>query len=581
MLRFLSSTRLTIALCLVLAAVGIAGSFLYGGNTAVEQRGVGGLFHSPLFVVPSFLLLLNVGVCVFSKLRAGAFRGIRAVTFLGLHAGLVLLAAGMIVDGRSSFIGTAYYRVGQPSASHFDWRANADRSFPFTVEVTGFEQWNHPLRLRVGIQDRDGKKIGLVEGREGSRLRVPGTSLSLVPRAFDPDRKELTFDADAGGESAAGLRAGPGGAAAPGGYRIVPVAWGDPEVAGYRVDVRFVRSGHPDATREIRVNRPASFGGITFSLTDTRIDEYGYRIVGLQMTREPGAPWFWAGSVLFGASLLANLSRRYRKRGGAAAPALLLALLSVGLVPSDARAFGRSIPEGETWSGEIRVLEPVTVEKGAVLTIRAGTVVLLSGEARGADGEPAGGIRVLGTLRVEGEPGNPVRFARLDPSKAWDELFLMEATAAIRHAVVEGARWGLHIHDGDVAIERTILRDNGGGARLKGTGARFDRCTIRDNGIGFRFWQGGPLVTASVIERNGVGLFYRDGAGGGKIRGSRIANREHDVKVGDWARGDLDLSGNSWGGGRPKLRDFRPPGAKGKVRLSPSLPRPPARAGAD
>ena len=48
MVRFLSSTKLTVALCLILAAEGAAGSILYRGNTAFEEPGPFALFQSPI-----------------------------------------------------------------------------------------------------------------------------------------------------------------------------------------------------------------------------------------------------------------------------------------------------------------------------------------------------------------------------------------------------------------------------------------------------------------------------------------------------------------------------------------------------
>jgi hypothetical protein len=243
-------------------------------------------------------------------------------------------------------------------------------------------------------------------------------------------------------------------------------------------------------------------------------------------------------------------------------------------VPS--HAFGVVIDRDAVWEGEVRVAEPVTVEKGAVLTIRPGTVVLLSGEDRDRDGCADGYLLVFGELRVEGEKGRPVRFGPLTPGKPWQEIFFKDARATIRHAVFEGAAWALHIHDGDVRVEDAVLRGNEGGARMKGSGAAFTRCVVSGNGIGLRFWDGGPTVTASAIEGNGTGLFYRDGAGGGKINGNRIANREWDVKIGEWAAGDLDLSGNYWGpwdgAGNPgRVQDYRERKEAGKIMLDRPL----------
>jgi hypothetical protein len=316
------------------------------------------------------------------------------------------------------------------------------------------------------------------------------------------------------------------------------------------------------------------------------------------MTREPGSPLFWGGALLFGLSLAGHLFLKTGGRrgnapeaetsppgsGGVAASAASAALLLLFSLPAGADAFGVVIDSDATWSGVVRVTEPVSVEKGATLRLLPGTVVLLSGEDRDGDGCEDGYVQVFGEMRVEGEPGRPVRFARLDPDRPWREIFLKDARATIRGAVIEGAAWGLHVHDGEVRVEDYVVRGNGGGARMKGVWVTMVRCEILGNGIGLRFWDGGPSVTESVIEENGSGLFYRDGAGGGKITGNSIRNREWDVKIGDWAAGDLDLSGNYWGApGNPRrparVQDYRERRDAGKVSLDRPLAERPAVAG--
>jgi hypothetical protein len=387
------------------------------------------------------------------------------------------------------------------------------------------------------------------------------------------------------------------------GYTITPVAYADPQPSDYIARVRFTPPGRPPEEQLLRINHPGSFGGISFCIVALDRDPYRNAIVGLQMTREPGAPLFWGGALLFGASLLCHLLLKgaFRRspapehkappagsaeeKGASAAMAGTAAFLLFAASPAAAHAFGVVIDNSATWSGEVRVTEPVSVEKGATLRILPGTVVLLSGEDRDGDACEDGYIQVFGELRVEGEPGRPVRFGRLQPDKAWREIFLKDARATIRGAVVEGAVWGLHVHDGEVRVEDSALRENGGGARMKGLGVTMRRCEIAGNGIGLRFWDGGPSVTASVIEGNGTGLFYRDGTGGGKITGSRIRNREWDVKIGDWAVGDLDLSGNYWGApGEPRkagrVQDYRDRRDVGTISFDRPLAEMPAGVGA-
>ncbi len=623
MIRFLSSTRLALAMCLVLAAEGVAGSLLYKGNTAFEGQGPFNLFRSPLFLVPAALLVVNILVCAGRRLAARSLgRGSRAWTFAGIHLGLVLLAAGMIADGVFGFVGTRNYYASVPSSDYFSWRTYRQESFPFTVEVTGAAVRYHPLNLQIGVRDAAGNKLGLYTVREGVSFRVKQAGVVVTPRRFDPQGKTLVYDVAAGGRSSTGLVAGPQGAPPVEGVSVVPVSWHDPEPSEFSARVRFAAPGRAPDEQVVRVNHPATFAGISFCLVGQREDKYRNAIVGLQMTREPGEPVFWGGGILFGLSLLLHwLLRRARSgvggeepvpepgsaaggRGtegvvaagnGAGGPTgrtpagmaaiALLAAAAVAIAAGPARAgSGVTIAADAAWEGEVTVAAPVTVEKGATLRIRPGTRVLLSGDDRDGDGRRDGYIQVFGRLLVEGERGRPVRFVAATPGRPWQEIFLKEAVGVIRHAQFSGAAWALHIHDGDVKVENAVFRDNGGGVRLRGTGASFSRCTFRDNGVALRFWEGGPAVVDSVIEGNGVGLFYRDGTGGGRFRGNRIGNREWNLKIGDWATGDLDASGNYWGprGGNdlPLVQDFREK-KEGRIRFNPTLAEPPAVCGAD
>lgn len=609
MIRFLSSTRLAVALCLVLAAEGIAGSLLYGGNTAFDrQESAVNIFRSPLFLVPAGLLLLNILFCAGTRLPSMSPRRLRMWTFAGIHMGLVLLAAGLFLDGLFGFVGTKYYFVGVPGSGYFNWRTGREETLPFSLEVVRAETLFHPVNLQIGVKDPEGVEVGVFTVREGVSFTAGKSGIAVTPRKFEIGTGILLLDIRADGRTASGLRARVDAPAVTGGYSVAPVAYKDPEPSDYVALVRFSPPGGQPEEREIRINRPARYGNRSFCIVAMGEDPYRNPYVGLQITREPGERFFWAGAILFGICLCAHLFAKRAGRGlsdlaegradkpdGVPVPgkkagrAMILALAGgVCLLcgPGEGQAGGRVIFGEETWEGVVRVERPVTVEKGGVLRILPGTTVLLSGEDADGDGCREGYIQAFGSLLVQGEAGNPVRFRRLDPGKAWEEVFLKDAGATIRHAVFEGGTWGLHVHGGIVAVEHTAFLRNGGGSKLKGRGASFSRCTFRDNGIGLRFWDGGPTVTSSVIEGNGTGVFYREGEGGGRITGNIIVNREWNLKIGDWARGDLDASGNYWGAKGegedvPLVRDFREKKGPGRVVLHPALPRPPEACGAE
>ena len=83
---------------------GIDGSLLYQGNTAFGKTSTYNVFRSPLFLVPASLLVLNVLFCVIPRLREMPAAKPRTWSFAGLHIGLLLLAAGLAVDGVSGFV---------------------------------------------------------------------------------------------------------------------------------------------------------------------------------------------------------------------------------------------------------------------------------------------------------------------------------------------------------------------------------------------------------------------------------------------------------------------------------------------
>lgn len=73
MVCFLESTKLTVALCILLAVGGIAGSLLYQGNTAFGKQGPFNVFRSPLFLLPTGLLVVNILFCVAKRLGSMPF----------------------------------------------------------------------------------------------------------------------------------------------------------------------------------------------------------------------------------------------------------------------------------------------------------------------------------------------------------------------------------------------------------------------------------------------------------------------------------------------------------------------------
>jgi len=114
--------------------------------------------------------------------------------------------------------------------------------------------------------------------------------------------------AEIDGRKASGLSATAETPASVKGYAISPVAYRDPEPSEYLVRVRFHAAGGAPVEKGIGVNHPATFAGISFCLVGLDTDRYGNPYAGLQMTREPGEPVFWAGALLFALTLTLGLA---------------------------------------------------------------------------------------------------------------------------------------------------------------------------------------------------------------------------------------------------------------------------------
>jgi len=109
-----------------------------------------------------------------------------------------------------------------------------------------------------------------------------------------------------------------------------------------------------------------------------------------------------------------------------------------GANPIDGSLHGDTVSGVERWLADDsphRISYGIHVHPGASLTIEPCALVLVGA---GAEVVGHGG----GTLRAEGEVGRPVRFARLDPERAWQSLELRpEALAgtALHQVTLDGA----------------------------------------------------------------------------------------------------------------------------------------------
>ncbi|MGE5188768.1 MAG: right-handed parallel beta-helix repeat-containing protein [Gemmatimonadota bacterium] len=248
----------------------------------------------------------------------------------------------------------------------------------------------------------------------------------------------------------------------------------------------------------------------------------------------------------------------------------------------------RGIRQDETWRGEVRVRGSVVVQKGATLTILAGTVVRFERIDVDGDGIGDSELYVEGELVAEGTPDSPIVFtsAEVDPApRDWKYLFInLSPRAVLVHCVSEYAFSGVQIHFSRASVSRCTFRRNVDGLRFSTAEGEFTRNVMTGNVYGVRYEERGSkaLLARNDITGNKVGIFcVTESPGRIVIRENRIhGNADYDFKLGNRQRTDIPARENWWGTTdaeaiRSKIFDRRMEPDLGTVLFEPFLAAPP------
>jgi len=159
-------------------------------------------------------------------------------------------------------------------------------------------------------------KLDPFEIVEGTSGRAIAAGFPLAVRVLSTDGKTVLLAVASAIETESvqlSLSPGAGAAAAFGPYELTVIA--------YRRDLRTVRGrvaileGERVAREAwLEVNGGVSHRGTHFFLTGWGADQYGNKFLGIQYSRDPSAPVFWAGAVLLTALLPLFLVLRHRRR---------------------------------------------------------------------------------------------------------------------------------------------------------------------------------------------------------------------------------------------------------------------------
>ena len=314
--RGLRSPALAVALLLSLAVLAAAGTLLSPpatentpamGGAAVSLARIVGLrntFQSPMFLTLVLLTAINVVACTWHRLSLRLHqRGGRLLMYtdLVLHGSLLLILTGGLAKGLFGFIGTQNVYVGEGTSLVYDWRAQRDTALGFSIKAEELREGFYPIQVRIGARRvATGEKLDVLSVDEGRETHLPGGDLRIDIAGYDAAIGVIRFRIIAGGrerEIALATRGGDAATARAGEYDLTLVAF-RADLKDVRARITVLESGTAVSAGWLTSNSRIPHRGLNLFLTAWGADAEGKRYFGIQVVRDPGAPFFWVGCVL-------------------------------------------------------------------------------------------------------------------------------------------------------------------------------------------------------------------------------------------------------------------------------------------
>jgi hypothetical protein len=288
-----------IALCLftVLCLVLIPETFLKGGN----------IYLAGLRIATLGLIGLNLLFCTFQ--RAGTL----SKSVFIIHLGAVMVLLGGVVSS-SGFVATVnvYEKSTVDEAFRWDIKQDVPLGVQLTVEKVNMEYY--PIPVKVGVL-RGEDKIGLFVLETGKSFNIEDYTVRPDSIEFPSENLQLSVFRDGspvGFADTSGMRDLPPEFP----FEFVLVAYRNPSLKRTWLDLKLTKGSEVVAEGITEVNSPLSAEGLDFHHTKVDRDAYGMTYAGLQITRDPGRPYVYAGFTVIGFGSVLYLFNYKRKNYG-------------------------------------------------------------------------------------------------------------------------------------------------------------------------------------------------------------------------------------------------------------------------
>jgi len=195
----------------------------------------------------------------------------------------------------------------------FRWNVEKDVPLGFNLAVNGIHRSYYPINLKVGVLKEDKKHdlfiIKTGESFELGNYRVTADSLELTSndltlQVYGPEGRRIgTYNTGGGNSLPEDFP-----------YAFKLVAFQDPMLKRVWTDISILQDNKVIANGVAEVNHPFIWNGLRFYNTSTGIDPAGRSYAGIQIVRDPGILYVYAGFFIICLAALFDLKKLFRKK---------------------------------------------------------------------------------------------------------------------------------------------------------------------------------------------------------------------------------------------------------------------------
>ena len=235
-----------------------------------------------------------------------------------LHLSILAVMLGALA-AQLGFVGTMNLYVTHQSDTFYNWDVDGESPLGFTFRLDHFEPQYYPIDLRFSTYDKQSRQL-LQEytTREGETV-VLSPDLSVEVLRFFPEEQHLVLGIVRQGALVGEYHSLSGDRSYPNSIHldveIKPTAFRDPLLKQLHSEASILEHGKVVRQGVIEVNRPLVHRGVAIYQTAYSRDESGFWTCGFQLSKDPGEPLVWVGSIVLVLAIVLVFVIRFRAVG--------------------------------------------------------------------------------------------------------------------------------------------------------------------------------------------------------------------------------------------------------------------------